>query len=81
MYMYFYSSKVLDVFIKAAEYMEIPVRRIDDEPLHKLLLLVRSELNLDSKNIKQEQAKFLKQHPQLVKVWELLFQIRYGFNS
>ena len=62
------SSKVLDIFIKAAEYSEIPVRRIDDEPLHKLLLLVRSELNLDSKNIKQEQAKFLKQHPLLVKV-------------
>ncbi|KAL2922083.1 DnaJ protein ERDJ2A [Bienertia sinuspersici] len=66
-------SKVLDVFIKAAEYMEIPVRRVDDEPLHKLLLLVRSELNLDSKNIKQEQAKFLKQHPQLVKT-QLLIQ-------
>ncbi|KAJ8442050.1 hypothetical protein Cgig2_007888 [Carnegiea gigantea] len=66
-------SKVLDVFIKASEYMEIPVRRIDDEPLHKLLLLVRSELNLDSKNIKQEQAKFLKQHPQLVKT-QLLIQ-------
>lgn len=66
-------SKVLDVFIKASEYMEIPVRRIDDEPLHKLLLLVRSELNLDSKNIKQEQAKFLKQHPPLVKT-QLLIQ-------
>ncbi|KAK9724681.1 hypothetical protein RND81_05G091900 [Saponaria officinalis] len=66
-------SKVLDVFIKAAEYMEIPVRRVDDEPLHKLLLLVRSELNFDSKNIKQEQAKFLKQHPQLVKT-QLLIQ-------
>ncbi|KMT16159.1 hypothetical protein BVRB_3g053200 [Beta vulgaris subsp. vulgaris] len=66
-------SKVLDVFIKAAEYMEIPVRRVDDEPLHKLLLLVRSELNLDSKNIKQEQAKFLKQHPPLVKT-QLLIQ-------
>ncbi|XP_057531686.1 dnaJ protein ERDJ2A [Amaranthus tricolor] len=66
-------SKVLDIFIKAAEYSEIPVRRIDDEPLHKLLLLVRSELNLDSKNIKQEQAKFLKQHPLLVKT-QLLIQ-------
>ncbi|XP_074291578.1 dnaJ protein ERDJ2A-like [Silene latifolia] len=66
-------SKVLDVFIKAAEYMEIPVRRVDDEPLHKLLLLVRSELNLDTKNIKQEQAKFLKQHPPLVKT-QLLIQ-------
>lgn len=58
----------MDVFIKAAEYMEIPVRRTDDEPLQKLLLLVRSELNLDLKNIKQEQAKFWKQHPALVKV-------------
>ncbi|KAK9665386.1 hypothetical protein RND81_14G109200 [Saponaria officinalis] len=66
-------SKVLDVFIKAAEYMEIPVRRVDDEPLHKLLLLVRSELNLDTKNIKQEQAKFLKQLPPLVKT-QLLIQ-------
>ncbi|XP_014501746.1 dnaJ protein ERDJ2A [Vigna radiata var. radiata] len=66
-------SKVMDVFIKAAEYMEIPVRRTDDEPLQKLLLLVRSELNLDLKNIKQEQAKFWKQHPALVKT-ELLVQ-------
>ncbi|GMH28109.1 hypothetical protein Nepgr_029952 [Nepenthes gracilis] len=66
-------SKVMDVFIKAAEYMEIPVRRIDDEPLQKLFVLVRSELNLDSKNIKQEQAKFWKQHPALVKT-QLLIQ-------
>ena len=61
-------SKVMDVFIKAAEYMEIPVRRTDNEPLQKLFMLVRSELNLDLKNIKQEQAKFWKQHPSLVKV-------------
>ncbi|KAE9451693.1 hypothetical protein C3L33_16405, partial [Rhododendron williamsianum] len=66
-------SKVMDVFIKAAEYMEIPVRRIDDEPLQKLFVLVRSELNLDLKNIKHEQAKFLKQHPALVKT-QLLIQ-------
>ncbi|CAM8927441.1 unnamed protein product [Rhodiola kirilowii] len=66
-------SKVMDVFIKAAEYMEIPVRRSDGEPLQKLFLLVRSELNLDLKNIKQEQAKFWKQHPALVKT-ELLIQ-------
>ena len=58
----------MDVFIKAAEYMEIPVRRTDGEPLQKLFMLVRSELNLDLKNIKQEQAKFWKQHPALVKV-------------
>ncbi|KAI8540402.1 hypothetical protein RHMOL_Rhmol09G0261000 [Rhododendron molle] len=66
-------SKVMDVFIKAAEFMEIPVRRIDDEPLQKLCVLVRSELNLDLKNIKQEQAKFWKQHPALVKT-QLLIQ-------
>lgn len=62
----------MDVFIKAAEYMEIPVHRTDDEPLQKLFVLVRSELNLDLKNIKQEQAKFWKQHPALVKVLFLL---------
>ncbi|KAL7214208.1 hypothetical protein ACSBR1_026598 [Camellia fascicularis] len=66
-------SKVMDVFIKAAEFMEIPVRRTDDEPLKKLLVLVRSELNLDLKNIKQEQAKFWKQHPAVVKT-QLLIQ-------
>ncbi|KAL6559228.1 DnaJ protein erdj2 [Orobanche hederae] len=66
-------SKVMEVFIRAAEYMEIPVRRTDEESLQKLFLLVRSELNLDSRNIRQEQAKFLKQHPALVKT-ELLLQ-------
>ena len=35
-------SKVMDVFIKAAEYMEMPVRRSDDEPLQKLFVAVRS---------------------------------------
>ena len=64
----YFFSKILDVFIKAAEFMEIPVRRSDGEPLQKLFLLVRSELNLDLKNIRQEQAKFWKQHPALVKV-------------
>ncbi|KAK9122464.1 hypothetical protein Syun_020081 [Stephania yunnanensis] len=66
-------SKVMDVFIKAQEYMETPVRRSQDEPLQKLFVLVRSELNLDLKNIKQEQAKFWKQYPALVKT-ELLIQ-------
>lgn len=61
-------SKVMEVFVRAAEFMEIPVRRSDDEPLHKLFMTVRSELNLDLKNIKKEQAKFWKQHPALVKV-------------
>ncbi|CAN6564865.1 unnamed protein product [Malus baccata var. baccata] len=73
-------SKVMDVFIRAAEYMEIPVRRTDDEPLQKLFMLVRSELNLDLKNIKQEQAKFWKQHPALVKT-ELLIQAQLTRES
>lgn len=58
----------MEVFVKAAEFLEIPVRRSDDEPLQKLFMTVRSELNLDLKNIKKEQAKFWKQHPALVKV-------------
>nr|CAB3484113.1 unnamed protein product [Digitaria exilis] len=37
-------SKVMDVFIKAAEYMEMPVRRSDDEPLQKLFVAVRTLL-------------------------------------
>ncbi|PIA54125.1 hypothetical protein AQUCO_00900594v1 [Aquilegia coerulea] len=73
-------SKVMDVFIKAAEYMEIPVRRSDGEPLQKLFMLVRSELNLDLKNIRQEQAKFWKQHPALVKT-ELLIQAQLTRES
>lgn len=66
------SSKVMDVFIKAAEYVEMPVRRSDDEPLQKLFMIVRSELNLNPKNLKQEQAKFWKRHPALVKTELLL---------
>ncbi|KAE8668420.1 DnaJ protein ERDJ2A [Hibiscus syriacus] len=73
-------SKVLDVFIKAAEFMEIPVRRSDGEPLQKLFMLVRSELNLDLKNIRQEQTKFWKQHPALVKT-ELLIQAQLTRES
>ncbi|KAI3797614.1 hypothetical protein L1987_32874 [Smallanthus sonchifolius] len=73
-------SKVMDAFIKAAEYMEIPVRRSDGEPLQRPFVLVRSELNLDFKNIKQEQAKFWKQHPALVKT-ELLVQAQLNCES
>lgn len=69
-------SKVMEVFVKAAEFLEIPVRRSDDEPLQKLFMTVRSELNLDLKNIKKEQAKFWKQHPALVKT-ELLIQAHF----
>ncbi|CAI0403134.1 unnamed protein product [Linum tenue] len=73
-------SKVMEVFTKAAEYMEIPVRRTDDEPLQKLFMSVRSELNFDLKNIKQEQAKFWKQHPSVVKT-ELLIQAQLTRES
>lgn len=61
----------MEVFIRAAEYMEIPVRRTDEESLQKIFVLVRSELNLDLRNIRQEQAKFWKQHPALVKVTKI----------
>lgn len=73
-------SKIMDVFVKAAEFMEIPVRRTDMESLQKLFVLVRSELNLDLKNIKQEQAKFWKQHPAMVKT-ELLIQAQLTRES
>ncbi|KAI6699108.1 hypothetical protein NL676_019227 [Syzygium grande] len=46
----------------------------------ELFLLVRSELNLDLKNIKQEQAKFWKQHPPFVKT-ELLIQAQLTRES
>ncbi|WZZ34309.1 hypothetical protein YC2023_017710 [Brassica napus] len=70
----------MEVFTKAAEYMEIPVRRTDDEPLQKLFMSVRNELNLDLKNMKQEQAKFWKQHPAIVET-ELLRQAQLTRES
>ncbi|KAJ7527378.1 hypothetical protein O6H91_16G069100 [Diphasiastrum complanatum] len=65
-------SKVMDVLIRAAEFIEIPIRRSDNEPLQKLFITVRSELNLDPKNLKQEQTKFWKQHPAVIKTELLL---------
>eukprot|EP00850_Spirogloea_muscicola_P010516 SM000062S19902 [mRNA] locus=s62:205349:209388:- [translate_table: standard] len=64
-------SKVLDVLLKSAEFLEMPVRRGDEEPLVRLFTVVRSELNLDPKNLKQETIKFWKRHSALVKA-ELL---------
>ena len=68
-------SEVMDGFIRAAEYMEMPFRRSDYEPLQKLFVAVRSTLRQLSKkkekNIKTEQAKFSrmwKKCPSLVKV-------------
>ncbi|CAH9053834.1 unnamed protein product [Cuscuta epithymum] len=66
-------SKTMELFIKATEYMEIPVRRLDEEPLRKLFSILKGELNLDGKNAKQEHAKYWKQHPSLIKA-ELLIQ-------
>lgn len=71
----------MEVFIRAAEYMEIPVRRTDEESLQKLFVLVRSELNLDLRNIRQEQAKFWKQHPALVKVMCNLLSLVLQYTS
>ncbi|KAK8939642.1 Chaperone protein dnaJ 49 [Platanthera guangdongensis] len=73
-------SKVMDVFVKAAEFMKMPIRRSDDELLHKLFMAVRSELNMDLKNIKSEQTKFWKQHPTLVKT-ELLIHAHLARES
>ena len=58
----------MEVFNKAVEFMEIRVRWTDDETLQKLFISVKDELNLDLKNIMQEQAKFWEQHPAVVKV-------------
>ena len=58
----------MDVFIKAAEYIEIPVRKTDDESLKKLFTSVKSELSLDPKKMKQDEAKFWKQDPAVIKV-------------
>ncbi|KAK4489600.1 hypothetical protein RD792_005412 [Penstemon davidsonii] len=66
-------SKVMEVFISAAKFLEIPVRKSDDEPLRKLFMTVRSELNLDLKNMKKEQAKFWGRDSAIVKT-ELLIQ-------
>ncbi|CAM8908958.1 unnamed protein product [Rhodiola kirilowii] len=66
-------SKVMDVFIMAAEYMEIPVRQTDIEQLQQVFAVVRDELNLDIKNIRKEQVKFWKQNPAQIKA-ELLLQ-------
>ncbi|RID75536.1 hypothetical protein BRARA_B02576 [Brassica rapa] len=74
-------AKLWKFFTKAAEYMEIPVRRTDDEPLQKLFMSVRSELNLDLKNMKQEQAKFWKQHPAIVEAVPLSARKSSGVSS
>lgn len=62
------ASKVMEVFIKAAEYAEIPIRKTDDGSLQKLFTSVKSELSLDPKKMKQAEAKFWKQHPAIIKV-------------
>ncbi|CAH8275891.1 unnamed protein product [Arabidopsis lyrata] len=66
-------SKVMEIFIKADEYAEIPVRKTDDESLQKLYTSVKNELNLDPKKLKQEEAKFWKKNPAIIKT-ELLIQ-------
>ena len=62
--------KVVDIFIEAEEYKSLPVRRTDEDPIQKLFTIVRNELSLDQKNGKQEEAKFWKQHPAVIKVMQ-----------
>ncbi|CDP05132.1 unnamed protein product [Coffea canephora] len=64
--------KVVDIFIEAEEYKSLPVRRTDEDPIQKLFTIVRNELSLDQKNGKQEEAKFWKQHPAVIKTALLL---------
>ncbi|XP_076938629.1 dnaJ protein ERDJ2A-like [Bidens hawaiensis] len=66
-------SKLMEVFLRCMEYLEIPIYWTEAQCLKKIFMLVRSELNVDLRNIKQELAKFFKQHPALVKA-ELLVQ-------
>ncbi|XP_076883002.1 dnaJ protein ERDJ2A-like [Bidens hawaiensis] len=67
-------SKLMEVYVKCMEYLEIPIYWTEAECLKKIFTLVRSELNVDLRNIKQELAKFFKHHPALVKA-ELLVQV------
>ena len=39
------SSKVPDILICAAEYLRMPVRRTDEEPLQKLMTELRGDLD------------------------------------
>ncbi|CAI5972948.1 unnamed protein product [Closterium sp. NIES-65] len=65
-------SKVIDVLTKAMEFLEMKVRGSDVEPMQKVFSLVRHELNLDPKNLKQETKKFWTRFPALIKVELLL---------
>ncbi|CAI7785828.1 unnamed protein product [Closterium sp. NIES-53] len=65
-------SKVIDVLTKAMEFLEMKVRGSDVEPMQRVFSLVRSELNLDPKNLKQETKKFWTRFPALIKVELLL---------
>lgn len=71
-------SKVMEVFIKATEYAEIPVRKTDDVSLQKLFTSIKSELNLDPKKMKQDEAKFWKQSPAIIKVDFFSFSTHYN---
>lgn len=61
-------SKVMDVLTKAAEFLELKLRSPEVEPLQRLFQVVRLELNLDPKNLKQDTLKFWRRIPGLVKV-------------
>ncbi|KAL0828701.1 hypothetical protein Bca101_052379 [Brassica carinata] len=65
--------EIIKVHRELPEYTEIPVRKTDDESLKKLFTSVKSELSLDPKKMKQDEAKFWKQDPAVIKA-ELLIQ-------
>lgn len=60
----------MEVYLRCMEYLELPIywTWTEAECLKKIFTLVRNELNVDLRFIKQELAKFFKQHPALVKV-------------
>ena len=43
------SSKVPDILICASEYLQMPVRRSDEEPLQKLMSELRGDLDLKAR--------------------------------
>ncbi|CAI7860166.1 unnamed protein product [Closterium sp. NIES-54] len=61
-------DRLIDVLTKAMEFLEMKVRGSDVEPMQRVFSLVRSELNLDPKNLKQETKKFWTRFPALIKV-------------
>eukprot|EP00898_Chlorokybus_atmophyticus_P006992 jgi/Chlat1/7294/Chrsp58S06920 len=65
-------SKVIEHLMVADEYVSIPVRRTDEEPLQRLANVLRGELAFDPSNLKTQKEKFWRRHPALIKAQLLL---------